>query len=88
MHHVNKWDCRLLSRRIIDPNKVRILKERLFAIEQSKILSVNNAVQVAKTPAERKKATQARSLLMKYGSSVSCNFLMINHHHWKVTSIK
>ncbi|XP_065903217.1 uncharacterized protein [Dysidea avara] len=69
IHHVNKWNCRPLSRRIIDPNKVRILKERLFAIEQNKILSVNNAVQVAKTPAERKKATEARSLLMKYGSS-------------------
>ena len=44
IHHVNKWDCRPLSRRIIDPNKVRRLKEQLSAIEESKIASINNTV--------------------------------------------
>ena len=69
IHHVNKWDCRPLSRRIIDPNKVRRLKEQLFAIEESKIASINNAVHEAITPAEKKRAIQAKSLLTKYGSS-------------------
>ena len=66
IHHVNKWDCRPLSRRIIDPNKVRRLKEQLSAIEESKIASINNTVQEAKTPAEKKRATQAKSLLTNF----------------------
>jgi len=54
IHHVNKWDCRPLSRRIIDPNKVRRLRERLFSIEQSKLASINDVLQQAKTPVAKK----------------------------------
>ena len=67
IHHVNKWDCH--CRKIIDPNKVRRLGERLFTIEQSKLASINDVLQQAKTPVEKKGAAQARSQLTKYGSS-------------------
>ena len=54
IHHVNKWDCQPLSRRIIDPNKVRNLRERLISIEQNKLAFIDDALQQAKTPAEKK----------------------------------
>ena len=60
IHHVNKWDCRSLSRRIIDPNKIRRLKEQLSTIEESKIASINNTVQEAKTQAEKKEQHKSK----------------------------
>ena len=46
-HRINEWDCRPVSRRIVDPNKARKLRENLFSIEQSKIASANHAACVA-----------------------------------------
>ena len=34
LQSINGWDCRPISRRIVDPNKVHLLRQRLFVIEQ------------------------------------------------------
>ena len=69
VHQINKWDCRPLSRRIVDPNKARKLQERLSVIEESKIAATDHVILGARTPGEKKKASEAKSLLTKYGSS-------------------
>jgi len=69
IHRVNKWDCRPLSRRIINPDKSRDLHEQLSTIEQNKIIAINNAICDVETPKEKKKAIQAKLQLSKYGSS-------------------
>lgn len=69
IHRVNKWDCRPLSRRIVNPDKIRKLHERLSTVEQNKIMTINTAICEAETSKEKKKAIQAKLLLTKYGSS-------------------
>ena len=44
LHHVNKWDCRPSSRRIIDPDKASALRESLCIIKLNKITAANFAV--------------------------------------------
>ena len=56
-HRINEWDCRPVSRKIVDPNKARKLRENLFSIEQNKIAAANHAACVAQTTSEKKKAT-------------------------------
>ena len=65
-YRINEWDCRP---RIIDPNKPRNLRKALSHIEQMKIASANYALSLAKTPAQKKKAAQTKSLLERYSSS-------------------
>lgn len=69
IHRVNKWDCRPLPRRIVNPDKIRKLHERLSTVEQNKIMTINTAIYEAATSKEKKKAIQAKLLLTKYGSS-------------------
>ena len=54
---------------LINPNKSRNLRKTLCHIEQMKIASANYAFSVAKTPAQKKKAAQTKSLPERYGSS-------------------
>ena len=68
-HRINQWDCWPVSRRIIDPNKARKLKESLSHNHQNKISIANHAISVAKTTAEKKRANQTKLLLERYGSS-------------------
>ena len=69
LHSVNKWDCRPASRRLIDPNKARHLRERLFVIEDEKVQSAEKALRSAGTLSELKKAAQTKSLISMYGTS-------------------
>ena len=69
IHRVNKWDCRPLSRRIVNPNRIRKLHERLSTVEQNKIMTINTAIYEAETSKEKEKAMQGKLLLTKYGSS-------------------
>ena len=45
------------------------MRETLLSIEQSKIVAANYVASVAQTASEKKKATQMKSLLQRYGSS-------------------
>ena len=55
IHRVNSWDCRPVSKRIVDPNKARKLHDRLVALEQYKINAADEAVSQATTKSEKKK---------------------------------
>ncbi|XP_065884579.1 uncharacterized protein [Dysidea avara] len=67
--HVNKWDCRPDTRRIVDPNKARRLRESLSEIEQNKLYSADFAICTATTVKERKQALEKKSMISSYGTS-------------------
>ena len=69
LHHVNKWDCRPSSSRIIDPDKARTLRESLCIIKQNKIDAANFAVSTASTEREREQALAKVSMMSSYGTS-------------------
>jgi len=69
VYRINEWDCRPEHRRFVDPNKARNLRKELLNIEQMKIASLNNALCVAQTPIQKKKAAQSKSLIERYSSS-------------------
>ena len=69
IHRANKWYCRPLSRRIINPNRIRNFHEQLSTIEHNNIIAIDNVICEAKTLKEKKNAIAAKSLLTKYGSS-------------------
>ena len=62
-YRVNPWDCRPVSKRIVDPNRSRSLKQHLSLLEQCKIEAADKALLCASSEAEKKKAVQAKSLL-------------------------
>ena len=66
--HVNKWDCRPDTRRIIDPNKACMLRENLSEIEK-KIDSANFAICTATTEKARMQALEKKSVMTSYGTS-------------------
>jgi len=68
-YRINEWDCRPEHRRIVDPNKARNLRKELLNIEQKKIDRSSNALCMAQTPAQKKKAALDKSLLERYSSS-------------------
>ena len=55
IHRVNKWDCRPLSRGIVNLDKVRNLHEWLSIIEQKKIMTIDNDICEAEMPKEKEK---------------------------------
>ena len=67
--HVNKWDCRPDTRRIVDPNKARMLRERLSEVEKKKIDSADFAICTATTEKARKQALENKSMMTSYGTS-------------------
>ena len=69
VHRVNSWDCRPVSRRIVNPNKARNMRNRLSLLEQDKISAADEALSSAITPIEKKKASQTKSMLTRYGTS-------------------
>ena len=69
LHSVNEWDHRPVSRRIINPNKPRMLRERLNIIEQYKASIANVDLLSATTESEKKKANQHKCMIEKYGTS-------------------
>ena len=54
IHRANKWDCRPLSRRIVNPDRIRNFHEQLSTIEHNKIIAIDNAICEAKTLKEKK----------------------------------
>ena len=80
-----------MSRRIIDPNKVRKLKESLSHKHQNKINVANYANSVAKAIAEKKRANQTKLLLDRYRSSCYLQLLddepaPVENHLEEITS--
>ena len=69
LHHDNKWVCRLSSRRIIDPDKARTLRESLCIIKQNKIAAAYFAISTARTEREREQALAKVSMMTSYGTS-------------------
>ncbi|XP_065899160.1 uncharacterized protein [Dysidea avara] len=69
LYRINSWDCRPVSRRIIDPNRARNLRERLSLLEQCKVEAADKALLCARSETEKKKAMKTRSLLNQYGTS-------------------
>jgi len=53
---VNKWDCRPLSRRIVNPDKIRNFHKQLSTIEQNKIMTLNDVICVTASSKEKKRA--------------------------------
>ena len=66
VYRVNSWDCHPVSKRIVDPNRSRSLKQHLSLLEQCKIEAADKALLCASSEAEKKKAVQAKSLLSRY----------------------
>ena len=58
-----------MSRRIIDPNKARYLRERLHAIQKETVEAAGMVVHSGGTVSELKKAVQAKLLINMYGAS-------------------
>ena len=69
VHRMNSWDCRPVSRRIINPNKARNMRNRLSVLEQDKINAADEELSSALTSSEKKKASQTKSMLTRYGTS-------------------
>ena len=63
LHRVNSWDSCPVSRRIINPNRGRNLRQCLFLLQQCKIEAADKALLSAGNETEKKKASQTRSLL-------------------------
>ena len=53
----------------MDPNKVRLLRQRLFVIEQYKTSAANAALLSATTDSEKRKSTEEKCMIEKYGTS-------------------
>ena len=66
LQSINAWDCRHISKRIIDPNKARRLMERPHTIQQQKVGTDNNAISTATNVSEIKKAFQVKAMLSRY----------------------
>ena len=69
LHSVSDWDCHPVSRRIIDPNKSRVLRDQLDIIGQYQIHAANAAFDSATSDSEKKKAYQRKCMIKKYGTS-------------------
>ena len=74
LHRINEWDCRPISKRIIDPNKARMFTKRLHSIHQDKVDAADTAILKATTVSDLKKAFQAKSTLKRYGT---CGYLQL-----------
>ena len=69
LQHVNNWDCRPSTRRIIDLNKARMLRESLCIIEKNKINAADFFICTATVDKDRKQALEKKSMLTSYGTS-------------------
>ena len=77
-HRINQWDCRPVSRRIIDPNKARKLKESLSHNHQNKISVANHAISVAKLQQRRKGLTRQSCCWKDMDPHVIFNYWTMN----------
>ena len=62
---INQWDCRPTSRRTVHPERKANLRNRLTQVQEMKTKAATCAV----SSAVRKKATEAQSMLFRYGTS-------------------
>ena len=69
VHAVNKWDCHPTSRREIQPDRRSNLRKKLLSIDLAKKEVVTLAVASATNDVQRKKAIEAQTMLMRYGTS-------------------
>ena len=67
--NVNKWDCRPTSRRAVPPERKANLRKKLLDIDQEKKEAAACAVASATNDVEKKKAIEAQSMLLRYGTS-------------------
>ena len=66
---VNKWDCRATSKRVVPPNRKANLRKKLLDVDRAKKEAATYAVAAATNDTERKKAIEAQSVLLQYGTS-------------------
>ena len=66
VYTVNKWDCRATS---IPPDRRAILRKKLLDVDQARKEAATLAVASATNDVERKKAIEAQTLVMTYGTS-------------------
>ena len=69
VYAVNKWDCRPTSRREIQPDRKTNLRKKLLSIDLAKKEAATLAVASATNDVQRKKAIEAQTMLMRYGTS-------------------
>ena len=69
LHSVNQWDCHPMSRRIVNPNKARSLRERLCVVQQSKADAAEVVLFSATNESEKKKAYRSKCMIERYGTS-------------------
>ena len=69
LHSVNQWDCHPISRRIVNPNKARSLRERLRVVQQSKADAAEAVLVSATNESEKKKAYRSKCMIERYGTS-------------------
>jgi len=67
--NVNKWDCRPTSRRAVPPGRKANLRKKFLEIDQVRKVTATHAISLATSDTERKKAIQAQSMLLQYGTS-------------------
>jgi len=69
IYAVNKWDCRPTSRRQTQPDRRVNLRKRLLTIDQARKEAATLAVASASNDVQRKKAIEAQTMVMGYGTS-------------------
>ena len=67
--HINKWDCRSVSSRLLDPKRPLRLWQQLFEVQRSKLRNAEEDVASAETGKQHNAASRKRALLKRYGSS-------------------
>ena len=66
--NVNKWDCRPTSRKAVPPARKANLRKNLLEIDQARKITATHAIFSATNDKERKKAIEAQSMLLQYGT--------------------
>ena len=67
--NINQWDCRPTSKRIFHPERKANLRNRLTQIQTTKTKAATCAVSSAISDNEKRKTTEAQSMLLRYGTS-------------------
>jgi len=69
IYKVDNWDCRVTSRRQIQPDRRANLRKQLLNIDQARKETSALAVASATTDAQRKKSNREQTTIMSYGTS-------------------
>jgi len=82
---VNQWDCRPTSSRKAHPDRKENLRKRLLKIEQAKTEAAASAVDSAISTTEKRRANEAQSMILKYGTS--CFLQLFDNEPTPISSV-